>query len=30
VPFSAPKPEGKICMVSGKPAEVFAYFAKSY
>jgi prolyl-tRNA synthetase len=31
VPFSAPKPEaGKVCMVSGKPAEVYAYFAKSY
>jgi prolyl-tRNA synthetase len=30
VPFSAPKPEGKVCMFSGKPAEVYAYFAKSY
>ena len=31
VPFSAPKPEtGKVCMVSGRPAEVYAYFAKSY
>jgi prolyl-tRNA synthetase len=31
VPFSAPKPDaGKVCMVSGKPAEVYAYFAKSY
>jgi prolyl-tRNA synthetase len=31
VPFSAPKPEpGKICMISGRPAEVYAYFAKSY
>ena len=31
VPFSAPKPDaGKVCMVSGRPAEVYAYFAKSY
>ncbi len=30
VPFSAPKPEGKTCMVSGRPAEVYAYFAKAY
>ncbi len=31
VPFSAPKPApGKICMISGRPAEVYAYFAKSY
>ncbi len=31
VPFSAPKPEaGKKCMVSGRQAEVYAYFAKAY
>ncbi len=31
IPFSAPKPApGKICMISGRPAEVYAYFAKSY
>lgn len=30
VPFSAPKPEGKTCIVSGRPAEVYAYFAKAY
>jgi prolyl-tRNA synthetase len=31
MPFSAPKPApGKICMISGRPAEVYAYFAKSY
>jgi prolyl-tRNA synthetase len=30
VPFSAPKPEGKKCIVSGRPAEVYAYFAKAY
>jgi prolyl-tRNA synthetase len=31
VPFSAPKPApGKVCMISGRPAEVYAYFAKSY
>jgi prolyl-tRNA synthetase len=30
VPFSAPKPEGKLCMYSGRPAEVYAYFAKAY
>jgi prolyl-tRNA synthetase len=30
VPFSAPRPEGKRCMVSGRPAEVYAYFAKAY
>jgi prolyl-tRNA synthetase len=30
VPFSAPKAEGKTCMLSGKPADVYAYFAKAY
>jgi prolyl-tRNA synthetase len=30
VPFSTSKPEGKKCMFSGKPADVYAYFAKSY
>ena len=30
VPFSTPKPEGKKCMFSGKPADVYAYFAKAY
>jgi len=30
VPFSEPKPEGKRSMLSGKPAEVYAYFAKAY
>jgi prolyl-tRNA synthetase len=30
VPFSTPKPEGKTCMFSGKPADVYAYFAKAY
>jgi prolyl-tRNA synthetase len=30
VPFIAPKPEGKPCMLSGKPADVYAYFAKAY
>jgi prolyl-tRNA synthetase len=30
VPFSTTKPEGKKCMFSGKPADVYAYFAKSY
>jgi prolyl-tRNA synthetase len=30
VPFKAPKPEGKKCMLSGKPAEAYAYFAKAY
>jgi prolyl-tRNA synthetase len=30
VPFVAPKPEGKTCMLSGRPAEVYAYFAKAY
>ena len=30
VPFGTPAPEGKVCMVSGRPAEVYAYFAKAY
>jgi prolyl-tRNA synthetase len=30
VPFSTPVPEGKKCMFSGKPADVYAYFAKAY
>jgi len=30
VPFAAPKPEGKTCMLSGRPATVNAYFAKAY
>ena len=30
VPFAAPTPEGKVCMLSGKPAQVYAYFAKAY
>jgi prolyl-tRNA synthetase len=30
VPFASPKPEGKVCMLSGKPADVYAYFAKAY
>ena len=30
VPFGTPTPEGKTSMVGGKPAEVFAYFAKAY
>jgi prolyl-tRNA synthetase len=31
VPFSAPTPEpGKKCIVSGRQAEVYAYFAKAY
>jgi prolyl-tRNA synthetase len=30
VPFSEGTPEGKRCMFSGEPAEVYAYFAKAY
>jgi prolyl-tRNA synthetase len=30
VPFGTPVPEGKMSMLGGKPAEVFAYFAKAY
>jgi prolyl-tRNA synthetase len=30
VPFSESTPEGKRCMFSGEPAEVYAYFAKAY
>src|SRR5262245_45382898 len=30
VPFSEPTPEGSRCMLSRKPAEVYAYFAKAY
>ena len=30
VPFSEGKPEGKRCMFSGEPADVYAYFAKAY
>jgi hypothetical protein len=30
VPFVSPKPEGKTCMLSGRPADVYAYFAKAY
>jgi prolyl-tRNA synthetase len=30
VPFSEAKPEGKRCMLSGQPADVYAYFAKAY
>jgi prolyl-tRNA synthetase len=30
VPFSEAPPEGKRCILSGKPAEVYAYFAKAY
>jgi prolyl-tRNA synthetase len=30
VPFSEGTPEGKRCMFSGAPADVYAYFAKAY
>jgi prolyl-tRNA synthetase len=30
VPFGTPVPEGRMSMLGGKPAEVFAYFAKAY
>ena len=30
VPFAEAVPEGKRCMLGGKPAEVYAYFAKAY
>jgi prolyl-tRNA synthetase len=30
VPFGTPTPDGKTSMLGGKPAEVFAYFAKAY
>ncbi len=30
VPFGTPVPEGKMSMLGGTPAEVFAYFAKAY
>ena len=30
VPFSEARPEGKVCMFSGRPADVYAYFAKAY
>jgi prolyl-tRNA synthetase len=30
VPFAEAVPEGKRCMLSGKPADVYAYFAKAY
>ena len=30
VPFSEAAPDGKRCMFSGAPADVYAYFAKAY
>ena len=30
VPFSEGKPEGQAVMFGGKPADVYAYFAKAY
>jgi prolyl-tRNA synthetase len=30
VPFLEGRPDGKVCMFSGRPAEVYAYFAKAY